>query len=53
MVTTDDLEKKIDNELRFSSESMYYIRLLSILKIRMLNDPELCIELEKKMFEIN
>ena len=49
----DILENIIRSELSVRSENIEYLRLLAILKIRLLNDPLSCREVETKIVEIN
>lgn len=53
MKDSNELEIKLRAELEYSKESMHYLRLLSILKIRLLSDPIACEEIEKKMSDFN
>ena len=46
------LENSIKNELAYRPDNIEYLRLLSILKIRLLNDPISCCEIEGKINEI-
>jgi len=46
------LENSIRNELINRPDNIEYLRLLSILKIRLLNDPISCCEIEGKINEI-
>lgn len=49
----ESLENTIRNELSYRRDNIEYLRLLSILKIRLLNDPISCKEIENKIIEIN
>ena len=53
MKKTDEIEKTLNTELHVSSENMFYLRLLGVLRVRMLCDPYGCTEIEKRIFEIN
>ncbi|EAR84686.2 transmembrane protein, putative (macronuclear) [Tetrahymena thermophila SB210] len=49
----EKLENLLRNEISYRKDNIEYLRLLSILKIRLLNDPISCKELDKKIIEIN
>lgn len=49
----EKLENLIRTEIVFRKDNIEYLRLLSILKIRLLNDPISCKELDNKIIEIN
>ncbi|KAL4509903.1 hypothetical protein ABPG72_010096 [Tetrahymena utriculariae] len=49
----EKLENLLRNEILYRKDNIEYLRLLSILKIRLLNDPISCKELDKKIIEIN
>lgn len=49
----EHLEKNIRTELNCMKDNIEYLRLLSILKIRLLNDPLSCKEIEARIIDIN
>lgn len=50
---TESVENILKNELSFRKENIEYLRLLSILKLRLQNDPLTCREVEKTIIEMN